>query len=240
MQTLAFNLPNDERVREAKGSKKVLLKNVMHAKYDAILSPIAARVLPTGEASRLDFEAYYHHILFHELAHGLGPGRIVKEGRQTEARLELKELYSGIEEAKADVLGALDLYILAERGVVPAAVVEPLPWTLVAGLFRAVRFGTSDAHGLGVVVQTNYLLGAGAIEVAADGRFRPVPARFRAALENLAHELLMIEALGDYGAARALVARYGAVPPAMAALIAGFGNLPVDIEPVFGGERPGA
>jgi hypothetical protein len=241
VQTLAFNLPNDERVREAKGSKKVMLKNVMHAKYDAILVPIAARVLPVGESSRLDFDSYFHHILFHELAHGLGPGRIVKDGRSTEARLELKELYSAIEEAKADVVGALDLYILADRGVVPAAVVDPLPWTVVAGLFRAARFGATEAHGLGVVIQTNFMLANGAIEVAPDGRFRPVPERFRAALEELAHELLMAEALGDYDVARAIVSRYGTVPPAMATLLASFKDIPVDIEPIFGAEqRPGA
>ena len=241
VQTLAFNLPNDERVREAKGSKKVMLKNVMHAKYDAILVPIAARVLPAGEAGHLDFDSYFHHILFHELAHGLGPGRIVKDGRSTEARLELKELYSAIEEAKADVLGALDLYILADRGVVPAAVVDPLPWTVVAGLFRAARFGATEAHGLGVVIQTNYMLANGAIEVGPDGRFHPVPARFKLVLEDLAHELLMVEALGDYDGARALASRYGTVPPAMATLLASFKDIPVDIEPIFGAEqRPGA
>jgi hypothetical protein len=233
VQTLAFNLPNDERVREAKGSKKVLLKNIMQAKYEAILEPIAGLVLPEDQTERISFDAYFHHILFHELAHGLGPGRITVSGRQTEARLELKELYSAIEEAKADVVGALSLYWLARRGEVPATAVETQPWTFTAGLFRSARFGTTEAHGLGVLIQTNYLLEKGAIEITPDGRFRPVPDRFEGALSDLAHELLMVEALGSYDGAKTLVQRYGTVRPEMGALLAKLSSIPVDIDPVY-------
>jgi hypothetical protein len=193
VQTLAFNLPNDERVRAAKGSKNVLIKNVMRAKYEAILEPIAARVLPAADLRHLDFESYFHFILFHELSHGIGPGRITVNGRETEVRRELKELYSGIEEAKADIVGVHSLYLLVDRGIVDKAIVAPLPWTYLAGLFRSVRFGTGGAHGLGVVIQTNYLLGKGAITITPDGRFSPVPVRFRAAIRDLAHELLMVD-----------------------------------------------
>lgn len=233
VQTLAFNLPNDERVREAKGSKKVLLKNMMRAKYDAILEPIAARVLPEKEAPEIDFDSYFHFILFHELAHGLGPGRITINGRHTEVRLELKDLYSAFEEAKADVVGVYNLYELADRGVVPMKVVEHLPWTYVAGLFRAARFGTAEAHGLGVVMQTNYLLSKGAIEVTSDGRFRPHVDRFRNAIRDLAHELLMIEALGSYQKAHDFVARYGTVPETMQKTLNGLSDIPVDVDPVY-------
>ncbi|MCG6964824.1 MAG: peptidase [Acidobacteria bacterium] len=233
VQTLAFNLPNDERVREAKGSKKVLLKNMMRAKYDAILEPVAARVLPQKEASEIDFDSYFHFILFHELAHGLGPGRITVDGRQTEVRLELKDLYSAFEEAKADVVGIYNLYELADRGVVPMKVVEHLPWTYVAGLFRAARFGTSEAHGLGVVMQTNYLLSKGAIEVTPDGRFQPHVDRFRDAIRDLAHDLLMIEALGSHEKAHDFVARYGAVPQAMQKALDRLSDIPVDVDPVY-------
>jgi len=233
VQTLAFNLPNDERVREAKGSKKVLLKNMMHAKYDAILAPIAARVLAAGDVHRLDFDAYFHFVLFHELSHGLGPGRITVDGRATEVRLELKDLHSALEEAKADVLGVHTLYALADKGVVAPEVVAPLPWTYVAGLFRSVRFGATEAHGLGVAVQASYLLDHGALEVADDGTFRPVVERFRPAIEELARELLEIQAAGSYDRARQLVDRHGRVPVAMQRLIEGFGEIPVDIDPVF-------
>jgi hypothetical protein len=233
VQTIAFNLPNDERVREAKGSKKVLLKNVMKAKYDGILVPIAGLVLPEGAADRISFEAFYQFTLHHELSHGLGPGRITVDGRQTEVRLELKELYSAFEEAKADVLGVYDIYALVGEGVMDGAILDALPWTYTAGMFRTTRFGVAEAHGLGMVLQANYLLEHGAVEITEDGRFAPVPDRFETAFRDLARELLMIQALGDYGAARAFVARYGTVHPAMAAAIEGLSALPVDIDPSY-------
>lgn len=236
VQTLAFNLPNDERVREAKGSKKVLLKNMMLAKYEAILMPIASRVLPVKPSLQVDFESYFHFILFHELSHGLGPGRITVKGRQTEARLELKELYPAIEEAKADVLSVFALGRLTAEGVVPVSIVRALPWSYVAGLFRTARFGTTEAHGLGVVIQANYLLEKGAIAIDKDGRFAPeltTPKAFSGALKALATELLMIEAEGSYEKAKELVERYGTVRPEMAKLIEDLKNVPVDVDPVF-------
>lgn len=233
VQTLAFNLPNDERVREAKGSKKVLLKNMMRAKYDGILTPIAGLVLPEQEVDRIDFDTYFHFILFHEMAHGLGPGRITVDGRDTEVRLELKDLYAAIEEAKADVVGAYNLYALTEKGVLDHTVIEHLPWTYTAGLFRSARFGTHEAHGLGVVIQANFLLDEGAIEVTDGGRFRPVPDRFPKAFERLAQQLLMTEATGDYDRAEKLVDDYGHVHPAMAALLESLDEVPVDVDPVF-------
>ena len=233
VQTLAFNLPNDERVREAKGSKKVLLKNIMHAKYDAVLLPIADRVLAVDGSDQVDFEAYYQFILHHELSHGLGPGRLNLDGRQTEVRLELKELYSPLEEAKADVLGVYNLYALAETGVVPRQLLEHLPWTYTAGLFRSARFGVTEAHGLGVVLQAAYLLQRGALEVTEAGRFRPVPDRFREAIRALAGEILFIQAKGDYAAAGALLDRYRTPPEAMIRLLEDLDDIPVDVDPIF-------
>ena len=233
VQTLAFNLPNDERVREAKGSKKVLLKNMMHAKYDAILRPIAAHAMPPEDAARLEFEPYYLFILHHEMSHGLGPGHIVVDGQPTEVRLELKELYSAIEEAKADSLGVYDLYALADRGLVSQSVIDKLPWTYTAGLFRTARFGTYEAHGLGVVIQTNYLLEAGALEITSEGLFRPVAESFPEAFQGLAHELLMPQALGSHEMAEDLVRKYGTVRPEMQAILDSLGDIPVDINPIF-------
>jgi hypothetical protein len=238
VQTLAFNLPNDERVREAKGSKKVLLKNMMRAKYDGILTAVAAQTLAKDENAHLDFDSYFHETLFHELSHGLGPGRIKVGGRDTTVRLELRELYPAIEEAKADVLAVYNLAVLTKsdrnpRGVVPVSVMEPLPWTYVAGLFRAARFGTTEAHGLGVVIQTNYLLAKGAIAVTPDGRFRPVLSKFAGGIKELAHDLLMVEAQGSYAGAQNLVKKYGKVPAPMAKLLASLKDLPVDVDPVF-------
>lgn len=241
VQTLAFNLPNDERVREAKGSKKVLLKNMMQAKYEAILMPIASRVLPVAPRLQVDFDSYFHFVLFHELAHGLGPGRIKVGGRETEVRLELKELYPAIEEAKADVLSVFALGRLTAEEVVPVAIVKALPWSYVAGLFRTARFGTTEAHGLGVAIQANYLLEKGGIVIDADGRCAPElskPKAFSGALRSLATELLTIEAEGSYEKARALVERYGKVRPEMARLIESLRDVPVDVDPVFAADEP--
>ena len=238
VQTFAFNLPNDERVVEAKGSKTVLLKNMMRAKYDAVLTAVASRTLPDIEVPNLTFDAYFHHVLFHELSHGLGPGRITVGGRETEVRLELKELYGAIEEAKADVLGVYTLAVLGPpKGPVPVTVVAPLPWTYVADLFRAARFGVGEAHGLGVVIQINYLLAKGAIDVTPEGRFRPVIVRFAAGIRALAHDLLMIEAQGSYRGAEELVRNYGTVKPAMANVLESLRDVPVDVEPIFAIEK---
>jgi hypothetical protein len=233
VQTLAFNLPNDERVREAKGSKKVLLKNIMHAKYDAILEPIAEHVLPEGLAANLDFDAYFHFILMHELSHGLGPGKITLEGRETEVRLELKDLYSAMEEAKADALGVLNLYVLADSGVVSPEIIEHLPWTYTAGILRTARFGPTEAHGLGIVVQAKYLAATGASAGDDSGRFYPIPEKFREAFSDLSHELLMLQAEGSYEKAQAMVDQFGAVTPEMAAALATLSDIPVDVDPVF-------
>ena len=233
VQTLAFNLPNDERVREAKGSKKVLLKNVMRAKYNGILVPIADAVLPADEVDRISFEAFFQFTLHHELSHGIGPGQITVDGRATEVRLELRDLYSAFEEAKADTLGVADIFALVRKGVMEPEILDSLPWTYTAGIFRSTRFGTGEAHGLGMVMQTNFLLEKGAVEITPDGRFRPVPDRFETAFRDLAHELLMIEAEGDYEGAKDFVAAYGTVNPAMTAAIDGLVGIPVDIDPVF-------
>jgi len=233
VQTIAFNLPNDERVREAKGSKKVLLKNVMQAKYDGILTPIGHAVLPEDEVDRISFEAFFQFTLHHELSHGIGPGQITVDGRSTEVRLEFKELYSAFEEAKADVLGVYDIYALVAKGVMAPEILDSLPWTYTAGIFRTTRFGVAEAHGLGMVLQTNFLLEKGAVEITPEGKFRPVPDIFEEVFRSLAHELLMLQALGDYEGALAFVEKYGTVNPAMVTAINGLAEIPVDIDPEY-------
>lgn len=233
VQTLAFNLPNDERVREAKGSKKVMLKNMIRAKFDAVLEPISKVALPPTERGHLNFSSYFDYILFHELSHGLGPGQITIAGRDTEVRLELKEFYSAFEEAKADIVGMYNLYALFDKGIISGDIVNDLPWTATAGLFRSVRFGVASAHGQGVAMEMNYLLEHGAIEVTDEGHFRPVPDYFRAGVRDLAHELLMIQALGDYEAAQAFHAKYMKMTPQMQAVIDQMGAIPVDVDPVY-------
>ncbi len=193
----------------------------------------AGRVLPAGSAGEISFEAFYQFTLHHELSHGIGPGKITIDGRDTEVRLELKELYSAFEEAKADVLGVYDIYALVERGVMAPGILSSLPWTYTAGMFRTTRFGVAEAHGLGMVLQANYLLEKGAVVLTEDGRFRPVPEIFEETFKSLADELLMIQAVGDYDGAVGFVEHYGTVHPQMAVAIAGLEDLPVDIDPSY-------
>jgi len=75
VQTLAFNLPNDERVREAKGSKKVMLKNVHEAKFEKLLFPIAEVVLDPEQLKYVTFDGFFNQTLMHEMSHGVGPGK---------------------------------------------------------------------------------------------------------------------------------------------------------------------
>ncbi len=233
VQTIAFNLPNDERVREEKGSKKVLLRNIMRAKYDRILLPIAERVLSPEDRARLTFEAFFDEVLHHELSHGLGPGKLVLDGRETEVRLELKELYSTLEEAKADVMGIYNILALIDEGEMPAALRDSLEPTYVAGLFRSARFGLDEAHGQGVAAQFNYLLEKGALVVDDEGRFAAVSDRFPSAIRELLAEMLALQAAGDYQGTERFLNTYGTATDALRKAVDRLQDVPVDIRPVY-------
>jgi hypothetical protein len=224
-------------VREAKGSKKVLLRNTMRAKYDRILLPIAERVLAPAQVKDVSFDAYFNEVLHHELSHGLGPGTITVNGRKTEARKELKELYATLEEAKADVMGVYNILALIGRNEMPAELRRSLEPTYVAGLFRSARFGVDEAHGQGVVAQFNYLQRKGALEIDANGRVRAVSEKFPAALRDLLHDMLMLEATGDYAGTKRFLDTYGKATPPIRDAIARLADVPVDIKPIYEGEK---
>ena len=240
VQTSAFNLPNDERVREAKGSKKVLLKNVMDAKFRQSGRPISERTLVPAEVPNVSFDAYFNHTLLHELAHGIGPG-IIKgpDGKDVDSRLLLKETYSTIEETKADAAGLWSLLLAIDRKWLSHVSEAQLFSTYNGLMFRGMRFGIDEAHGRGTAIQWNWFREKGAIEPAPDGRFRTEPAKFREAIRSLANELLMIEATGDYARAKALLEKYGKSTPEIESVVAKLTDVPVDITPVFvaAGER---
>ena len=233
VQTIAFNLPNDERVREEKGSKKVLLRNIIEAKYEKILVPIGERVLVEDQIPNLSLGAYFDEVLHHELSHGLGPGKITKDGRETEVRLELEELYSTIEEAKADVMGVYDILALVGEGKMSEDLLRTLPPTYLAGLFRSARFGVHEAHGQGVVAQFNYLQEKGALEVTGEGRYRIVEDRFPGAIRDLLRELLMLQAEGDYEGTARFLETYGKPSEPLLAALGRLEDVPVDIDPVY-------
>jgi len=235
VQTAAYNLPNDERVITQKGSKRVMLKNVQEAKFHSTLEPISKRVLPASSQADLNFESFFTHILAHELSHGIGPHQITVAGRSTTLRQELKELYSAIEEAKADVTGLFMLQLLADRKLIEGGPVfeRRLYTTFLASTFRTLRFGLKDAHGKGMAMQVNYLTDKGGFVARPDGRFEVNFDKIKGAVRDLDHDLLTIEATGDYAGAKRMLDQLGVIRPGMQQALNGLNDIPVDIEPVF-------
>ena len=234
VQTLAFNLPNDERVREKKGSKKVLLKNVNEAKFNKLLEPIAQIVLARDQLPDVTFSAFFNHVLMHEMSHGVGPGFIKVNGRETEVKKELKETYSIIEECKADVLGMYNNIFMMEKGEYPQGFDKETWVTFLAGIFRSVRFGINEAHGSGNAIIYNYLLEKGGYEY--DDVHQRVQVNFdkiNISVKDLATRLLTIQARGDYDGARELIETYAVLSPTMKTLIGKLSDLPVDIRPIY-------
>jgi hypothetical protein len=211
VQTAAYNLPNDERVVTLKGSKRVMLKNVQEAKFHSTLEPIAKRVLSPAGQKDLSFDSFFTHILAHELSHGIGPHQITIRGRATSPRQELKELYSAIEEAKADVTGLFMLQHLYDRKLIPGGPDKErqLYTTFLASTFRTLRFGLNDAHGKGMAMQVNYLTDQGGFVAHPDGTFEVNFDKIRAAVRDLDHELLTLEATGDYAGAKKMLDEAG-------------------------------
>lgn len=238
IQTTAFNLPNDERVREAKGSKKVMLKNIAKAKFEKCWIPIVNEVLSKEQLPYISFDSYFNHVLMHEVAHGLGPGNIVKRGKKTTVNRELKDLYSTIEEAKADVLGILNLEYMIEKKVFPKELLEKIHVTYLGGIFRSIRFGINSAHGGGNAIQINYVMEKGGFSFDEKNvRFAVNKKKVKEALVSLAKELLMIEALGDYERAKKLIEKYKRISPQLKKALDKLSQVPVDIKPVYAIEK---
>ena len=174
-------------------------------------------------------------MLLHEVSHGLGPGIIARpDGTSTTVNLALREAYSGIEECKADVLGVLNSLILVRKGVLPASVGRTMEATYLAGLFRTIRFGIGEAHGIANMVQFNWLRKAGAVtHDAARGTFGIDSAKFEPAMRDLARALLTVQAEGDYEGAKALLKTYGAMPDEVVAALQRVRAVPVDIRPIY-------
>jgi Peptidase family M49 len=233
VQTAAFNLPNDDRVIREKGSKRVMLKNVQDAKFAKTLVPISKVVLPPADQSAVSFDAFFTHIVVHELMHGLGPHNITAGGRQTTVRQELKETYSFLEEAKADISALFAIQHLINKGVLPKTLEQPLYTTYLASAFRSIRFGVGEAHGKGIAVQLNSLLDAGAFVVRPDGTFTVNPSAIKEGVTALTRDIMTIQAEGDYAKAKALGDRLGVVRPPVQKALDKLTAVPVDIEPRF-------
>ena len=208
-----------------------MLKNVQEAKFQKVLTPISGVALAAADRSKVSFEAFFTHILMHELMHGLGPHQ--DHGTPHAVRIALKDTYAPIEEAKADISGLWALQQLADKGSVSPEVARTMYWTFLASTFRSIRFGTNSAHGKGVAVQLNYLMDKGAVRVADDGTFAVVEDRIKDAVAALTRDLMMLQATGDYAGAKQLLDTMGVVRPEVQRVLERLTGVPVDIEPLF-------
>jgi hypothetical protein len=233
VQTAAFNLPNDERVIREKGSKRVMLKNVQDAKFAKTLTPISRVVLAPADLKDVSFDAFFTHIVVHELMHGLGPHDIAVGGRKTTVRQELKETYSFLEEAKADISGLFAIQHMIDKGVLPTSLERQLYTTFLASTFRSIRFGVNEAHGKGIAVQLNYLMDQGAVTARPNGTFAVNQAKIKDGVTALTRDIMTMQAEGDYAKAKALGERLGVVRPAVKRALDKLSAVPVDIEPRF-------
>ncbi|MXP41095.1 hypothetical protein GRI75_05470 [Altererythrobacter soli] len=234
VQTIAFNLPNDERVREAKGAKKVILANVLGAKYDRILKPMASVVLEPSQAALVAKKYMELGTLFHELSHSLGPGTITVAGRQTTVNEQLRDQYSALEESKADLAGIWNILFMMDKGELPAAEKSQLWATYFTGIFRSMRFGIEAAHGKGAAAQYGFLKNAGAFAWSeSKGRYMIDETKMEAGVRDLLREELMLQATGDYEGTKAFFDRWAHLDAQAEAAIAAMNAIPVDIRPIY-------
>jgi len=231
-QAVADNLPNDPRIHEQKGTKKIFFKNFMDARVNEVILPLASRVMDPAQAKRASAEGYLANTVMHEICHGLGPAFARVQGKNVSIREAIGRSFSGLEEAKADVVGMYALKWLVDKGVLPKDRLEEYYASELAGIFRTVRFGTGEAHGRAEMMEFNYYSEQGAI-VKANGRYRVDYTKIGDATARLAKELLEQEATGDRARADAWFNKYDKMPADLKAALAAAKDVPVDVDPIF-------
>jgi len=236
-QAVADNLPNDPRIHEEKGTKKIFFKNFMDARVNYVILPIAKVLMQSDQAARASGDGYLASTMMHEICHGLGPAFSRVNGKQVPIREALGPLYGGLEEAKADVVGMYALNWLIEHGALPKERLQEYYASYVAGLFRTVRFSIAEAHGRAEMMEFNYLSEQKAI-TRKSGRYVIDYQRLPGALASLAKELLEMEASGDRARAESWFGKYQAMPSELQSALQAVKNVPVDIEPVFSFPEP--
>jgi hypothetical protein len=233
VQAAAFNLPNDERIITQVGSKRTLIKNVQRAKFDRVLVPISRIALAPRDRGAVSFDAFFTHILMHELMHGLGPHQAAGPGgKPITVRAALQQSYGALEEAKADIAGLFALQYLIDKGILDRAQERSVYVTFLASAFRSLRFG-ADAHAAGMALQLNALMDAGAVQVAKDGTFSVDPAKAKQAVRALTAEIMNVQAAGDGAKAAEMLRTRTAIRPEVKTVLDRLAGVPVDIEPRF-------
>jgi hypothetical protein len=232
-QAVADNLPNDPRVHEQKGSKKLFFKNFMDARVTYVVLPVARHLMLPAQADKASGEGYLLATIMHEMSHGLGPAFARTSAGKVDIREAIGPAYSALEEAKADVVGMFGLQWLVDHDVLPKNKLEEYYASYVAGIFRTVRFGVAEAHGQAEMMEFNYLSERGAITRQSSGRYAIDYQRIPADIKDLAKELLEIEATGDRARGENWFKRYGTMPPELQASLKSAAGVPVDVDPVF-------
>ncbi len=226
-KTIANSLPNDPRVHEIKGGKKSMFKNIMEAKFDKILVPIAEKILEPNLMKLVDKKAFTSFVTLHEVSHTLGRG-FVYGNDSLPVRKALKERYSAIEECKADVLGIYNFKHLFKKGLVDSLQIEKAKVTYIAGLFRSIRFGASEAHGKANLIQLNFLEENGIIKYEKN-KIKIDTERFFDVIQNLANMILTIQAEGNYSKAGEVLEKYGKMKPETQTILSNLKDIPRDL-----------
>uniref|UniRef100_A0ACD5ZDS8 Uncharacterized protein n=1 Tax=Avena sativa TaxID=4498 RepID=A0ACD5ZDS8_AVESA len=235
-QTIAFNLPNDVRILNERGTSMVMLKNISEAKFKHILKPIADACIREEQKDYVNFESYYTHIVCHECCHGIGPHSIIlPSGKKSTVRLEFQEFYSALEEAKADIVGLWALNFLINKGLLPKSLSKSMYVSFLAGCFRSIRFGLGEAHGKGQALQFNWMYEKGAFIMHSDGKFSIDFTKVEDAVESLSREILTIQAKGDKPAAQSLLQSRATLTQPLRVALEKIEHMqvPVDITPIF-------
>jgi len=231
-QPVAANLPNDPEVHAKKGSKKTFWKNVLDARLNQIIVPIGQRLIAEDQVQHLTPQGYFEFVLLHEIAHGLGSRYV--HGTETPLNVALRDLYSWIEENKADIAGLHSLRYLREHGIIDGSLRDEHYVSFLGSIFRTIRFGTGEAHGKAAIVSLNYIMERDGITYdEASKRYAVDFDRIDAAIDQLANELLVIEAEGDYARAKRLEEEYAGTPDFVQASLDSLNDLPVDLVPVY-------
>ncbi len=231
-QAVADNLPNDPRIHDAKGTKKIFFKNFMDARVKYMVLPLAKYLMPEAQAARASDEGYLAAVVLHEISHGLGPAYSRVNKKQVPITEAIGPVYSGLEEAKADVVGMFGLAWLMDHGALPKDRAQEYYSSYVAGIFRSVRYGVAEAHGRAEMMEFNYLVEQKAVNRVA-GKYEVDFAKMPAAIASLSKELLTIEATGDRQRAEAWFNRYDKMPAELAEALKVASKLPVDVWPIF-------
>jgi hypothetical protein len=233
-QAVADNLPNDPRVHELKGSKKIFFKNFMDARVNYVILPVAKHLMLPAQAAKASSEGYLLDTIMHEISHGLGPAFARTASGKVSIREAIGPAYSGLEEAKADVVGMFGMKWLVDHDVLPKSKLEEYYASYVAGIFRTVRFGVAEAHGQAEMMEFNFLSERGAIKREPSGRYAIDFAKMPDGLNHLAKELLEIEATGNRERAESWFDKYDVMPAELEESLKAASSVPVDIVPKFG------